>query len=83
MATKLQKQEVASILRKYGHLDSVKKKWWDVTLVPYQMHGIPRRKFRASRKVEYLALKEIKRNIHSALLWEVRLIEAKMSKPDV
>jgi len=83
VATKLQKNEIISTLRKYGRITSVKNKWWDVILVPYLDRYRIKRKFRASRKVEYLALKEVERDIRSALLWEVRLIEAKRSEPVV
>lgn len=84
MGTKLQKHEIIATLTKYGTIYTEKKKWWDVSMVPYGApYGAPyginhtvTRGFQACRKVEYLALKEIERNLRYALEWEVKLLEA-------
>lgn len=76
MATKLQKHEMKAVLNKYGsiHVERDSSNWFKVTVVPYGRPyvGIY---YGASRKVEYLAMRQIKQHLYHSILSQVQQID--------
>ncbi len=72
MATKLQTYEIKQLLKKYGNISYLRGRsgggWYNITVGP-------RTKYSANRKVEFLALRQVKQQIYHDMLSMTRVIE--------
>jgi hypothetical protein len=75
MATKLQKYELQKLLEKYGGVIRTKDddNWKRITLAPYGRGANTR--YSSSRKVEYIAMRQVRLHLFHDLMFQVRVIE--------